>query len=198
MDTAEHDAATPARGSRALGVFESALGLAFSGFLSLLWLFPGLYVLAGVKSRHAERVAAMWIAWAASLVLLGFSFRFYARSLNGASHPVPISIALRQRRWPSMMKPVVALWWLAIGAGMVLGAEWVIRQYAGFREDQKLVRYAATVGVLFASAVAANTYLLLAVAAVARSPGLLRAIWRGRIVVDLAAAFLLPLAPLPW
>jgi hypothetical protein len=179
-------------------MLESVLGLAFSGFLTLLWFFPGFYILLDLKSRHTGRLALMWAGWAAVLALMGLSVRFYGRNIEGATHPVPIHIAMRQPHWPVAFRPLVALWWISIAAGMVLGAERILREYTGFRADQQYIRYAMTVGVLFASAVAANAYLLLATAAIARSPGVLRAVWRVRIVLDLGAAFLLPLITLPW
>jgi hypothetical protein len=195
MHSPDTPATSPIR--RVLGILESGLGLAFSGFLTLLCFFPGLYVLGNIKSRHTERIAAMWIAWAVVLLLMGLSLRFYGRNIEGATHPVPIYIAQRQRRWPAVLRPFVSLWWLSIAAAMVLGAEWVAREYADLRADQRDVRYVMTAGVLFASAVAANTYLLLATAALTRSPRVLRTVW-GRLVIDLSAAFLLPLVKLPW
>ena len=57
MDAAQKSATSPPR--RMLGILESGLGLAFSGFLTLLCFFPGFYILENVKSRHTERLAAI-------------------------------------------------------------------------------------------------------------------------------------------
>src|SRR4051812_16754072 len=138
-----NSAHTPAASSirRTLGILESGFGLAFSGFLTLLCFFPGFYVLGNVKSRHTERLALMWAAWAVVLLLMSLSLRFYGRNIDRATHPLPICIAQRQRRWPVVLRPFVALWWISIAAAMVLGAEWVVREYADLRPDQQDIRY---------------------------------------------------------
>jgi hypothetical protein len=187
-------------GIRQVAAFaEGILGLIFVGFLSV-WLFINVPVRLLVwKTDHWKLVGA-WVGWGLVAMLAVLSIRFYGIALERAAHPVAVSVAMQQRRWPVPARPLLSLWWLTNAVAIVLGADWTVRQYVdlGSAPLQEFMRYVLTVGVLFASAFAANTFMLLSVTALSRWHGLVMNLWRVRLVVDLAIAFLVPFLGIRW
>src|SRR5688572_14339472 len=170
---------------------EAILGLIFASFLGVgLFIMVPIVLLSEGKRLQPRNHVLVWVAWGIAALVKALSLRFYGGGLEHATHPVPVSIAMRQRSWPLTLRPLAAAWWLANAAAMVALAEWVLGQYVFFTPTigQTTFRFVCTAGVLFSSALAANTYLLFAVAALFNNRRWVLAVWRVRILLDLAVA----------
>jgi hypothetical protein len=124
----------------------------------------------------------IWLQWK-TLQALGVR-------LEHAPHPRPVFMAMSQPRWPTALRPLVAAWWMGQVTIVVAVAEALSRSYGfvnpplGVRAFQLVLQLT----ILFMGAYACTCSMLFAVAAVRRSAALLTALWRARVLIDLAIA----------
>ena len=107
------------------------------------------------------------------------------------------AFALRQWRWPLLLRPVFSVWWTAhllVGAG----AMWLLEQALVFTSRDGMLESVRTpIGVLRFVAILLGAwmvahgsllYLLLAITALRRDELLIRLIWRYRLLADVVLA----------
>jgi hypothetical protein len=123
-----------------------------------------------------------------------FSLHFLNHRLERILQVDLIELALEQKVFSGAVRPLISLWWASHFVLAVLLAHWLAEYYlkAGGAHTTAWF-YSMAIFVRFAGAMAANFYMLLAVAALWRDAQLLRQVWRLRLLVDLGAA----LVPLP-
>lgn len=131
------------------------------------WLLPfWLIVLSG------EGAFLLWLKWDLERGdLLPFIPRF----------------AMRQIRWPIVLRPFVATWWL-IHFCVAIAALLLIEHRISGTTDLSTGDVPAVVMVALIAWILSHCsllYLLLAVTAVHRSETAVNALWRGRLLVDL-------------
>lgn len=107
--------------------------------------------------------------------------------------PLAIAMAIRLPNWPVLIRPWIGLWWLAhFGAAAFLGHHIAAHLVNRVNNANLWVGVPFTLLATFAFLFAGNLYLMLAVAACVRKPGVWLIVWRHRFLVDLIlAAFLL-------
>jgi hypothetical protein len=111
--------------------------------------------------------------------------------------PLAIAMAIRLPRWNRLIRPFVAIWWLAhFAAAAFLGHGVASIAARGLNNAGWMLSVPLTLLATFAFLFAGNLYLMLAVAACVRRPGVWLIVWRHRFFVDLVlAAFLLFAGP---
>ena len=111
--------------------------------------------------------------------------------------PLAIAMAIRLPRWNGLIRPFVAVWWLAhFAAAAFLGHGVASIAVRGLNNAGWMLSVPLTLLATFAFLFAGNLYLMLAVAACVRRPGVWLIVWRHRFFVDLIlAAFLLFAGP---
>ncbi len=173
--------------------FESLCGLVIAALFLLCVGFGGLAAIGFRPGRrpHAETaiMATLWgFVMIAELVFLAWMKGGY----DAHDHPLPARLALRQPRWPILLRPFVATWWLAHWASMLLLAELFFRlmkvDLAGGDATLAALLWVGKVLLLFGAAFASNVYLLLFAGALRTGPGLVWQLWRWRLGLDLLVA----------
>ena len=183
-----------------MGVVEAGLGLIAMGFFSfVIVLICGLLVLMnawlyGYPRLEPHTIVLLAMLWAPLALLEWRSLTFFTDGLSGAAHPAPVHVATQLRDRGILARVAIALWWLAHAATVVLVAEWMTRQWKFYNPSaaERVMAFALPVLVLFGTAYAMNTHLLIALYALTRSERLVRGVYRLRTVLDLAVVFLLP------
>lgn len=164
-------------------------GMLFAFLATLVMLLPiGIACvmlfkegLKGAWPRAAAwSVIALWFPLDAPLI-----GRVWLAVVRGYQ-PVAVYAALRQPRWPTALRPFVAIWWLA---HFLLGA------FGGFSVEVAANQSGATgetavalMVVVVLYTLAANGYLAQAVAAIGGSERAVRTVWRWRVLIDFAIA----------
>ncbi len=184
---------------RGAGLVEAVAGVCLTTFLVVGCVGAGgLCVLLTSWTGQRTRVpVSQRPAWTAAwLVLTAFGVRsaaFLVRSLERGHPPFPVSIADRRLGtwWP--LRPLTAAWWVGLSGGSLVAAHYVVAYLRSTVENPDEVRYRLVVpaAVLFAAAVAANTNLLVAIAAATGRPGAVRVVFRLRLVLDLGVTYLM-------
>ena len=126
-----------------LHTFESLLGLLAATLVGIT--VPGAAALSlYFKSREQTSLAEAggWVLW---LLLSAAEVAFIAWVKQGydlRQHPLPPRLALRQRRWPLALRPVMAGWWIAHLIAIVVVGDfmWTMLQVGSPRpEDASLI-----------------------------------------------------------
>jgi hypothetical protein len=168
--------------------FESTVSVFFAfvvGFV--VAVLGGGLVYFGWKDPEARWWGAVWlIVLAAEVAFL----RWLKLSLErGDLRPFIPHFALRQMRWPILLGPVVALFWLAHFA-LALGALLLVEQAVVLGSGE--IGLAPFMALLALSAWILThcglMYLLLGVTALGRSEILVMTLWRWRLAIDLVFA----------
>lgn len=98
--------------------------------------------------------------------------------------PLALAMAIRLPNWWAVVRPLIAIWWLAHFVTAALIGHMVVRQLNGVNNPGVgaiLFRLALTMAFLFA----ANLYLMLAIAVSIPRSRIWVLAWRNRFVVDL-------------
>lgn len=183
----------------AVGFAETVAGVCLTAFAVVVCLgMGGLGVIANAWAGERTIVPAEYrLAWSlAWLVLTVFGVRslaFLGRSVEGATTPVPLSVARRRLAVPAVLRPVVGLWWVALAAASVGSAHYAAEYIRSLVDNPDEVRYRLLVPIafLFGGAVAANMNLLVAAAALTGRAGFIRNVYRFRLPIDLAITLVL-------
>lgn len=111
--------------------------------------------------------------------------------------PLAIAMAMRLPNWPALCRPFIGVWWLShFAAAAFIGHAVAALAARGLNNAGGVLSVPLTLMATFAFVFAGNLYLMLAVAACVRRPGVWLIVWRHRFFVDLIlAAFLLFAGP---
>lgn len=187
-----------------VGATEAALGLIAAAFLAFVVIFAGVGVLASAWTANHPRLdrpllIALSVLWLPLACLEWWSFRFFADGLALARHPVPVNLAIRQEPHHPLARLLVAAWWVAHAVAVVLVTHWFVDHVSFLKPTtgERIIETVVPPLFMFASAFAMNTHLLIAAYALTRSVRVVNAIWKGRIVLDLAVTLLMPVIRLP-
>ena len=205
---------------RARMTFEGVLGLLAAFFIGLpapfgagiavgnllpglFWLGIVIFFLTGYLSALVVRLAARAVEgdrpsdrFSGKLVPTANSINTIPVSAEGAHEPlvVPLAIAMAIRlpHWNGLIRPFVAVWWLShFAAAAFLGHAVASTAARGLNNAGWMFSVPLTLLATFAFLFAGNLYLMLAVAACVRSPGVWLIVWRHRFFVDLILAAVL-------
>jgi hypothetical protein len=199
--------------------FEGVMGLLAAFFIGL----PSPFVAATLVAVLSPQV---WLALPVFLVtgyLSALVVRLAARAIEGDDHrasfgmaprpgsaaaipsyssdpvhlPLAVAMAIRLPKWPTIVRPLVAVWWLShFLAAAMIGHSVAAHCLKGVNNQGLIVGIPMTLLVTFAFLFAANLYLMLSVAVCIRRPGIWLIAWRHRFVLDLiTASILLVTAP---
>ena len=183
------------------GRTEAMVGLTFAVVDAVVFAGFGVW-LAFAAARHAGPGFRLYAAlltllgWLPVLVVEVRTVRWIDGVLDRRPpKPIPVSIAVTHRRWPPPLKPLVATWWLVHAAALIYLAHWIVAavHFAHPSDFTNVFKDLLAFWVVFGSAYAANTYFLLATAAVNPTHAAVAAVWRWRVGIDLAVAALFPL-----
>jgi hypothetical protein len=171
---------------------EAFCGLAMAGMFGTALVFIACGVMASFFGRpttaHTTVSIIVWVVlMAAELVFLNAALRFY----NRREYPLPARLALSQPRWPVVLRPVVAAWWVAHTVGLLVLAHLAQRSLLAMRPPEwgeNALRWGLLVGVMFGAAYATNIYVMLTISTVRRSEKAVGWVWRMRLPLDLAIA----------
>ena len=106
--------------------------------------------------------------------------------------PLAVAMAIRLPKWPTIVRAIVAVWWLChFLAAAMIGHAVAAHCLKGVNNQGLIVGLPITLLVTFAFLFAANLYLMLAVAVCIRRPAIWLIAWRHRFVVDLITASIL-------
>lgn len=107
--------------------------------------------------------------------------------------PLAIAMALRLPNWPMLVRPWIGLWWLThFATAAFLGHHIAANLVNRMNNGNLWIGIPFTLLATFAFLFAGNLYLMLAIAACVKKPGVWLIVWRHRFFVDLIlATFLL-------
>ena len=115
-----------------------------------------------------------------------------AETLEPVVVPLAIAMAIRLPHWHGLIRPFVAVWWLShFAAAAFLGHAVASIAARGLNNAGWMLSVPLTLLATFAFLFAGNLYLMLAVAACVRKPGVWLIVWRHRFFVDLILAAVL-------
>jgi hypothetical protein len=136
-------------------------------------------------------VTALWLPL---LVLEWITLQFYAAGMARVTHPVPVHLALRQRRWPWIVRIPIAAWWILHAVLLFLAAHGFTDRISFFRPTilERSLEVGVPVLFMFGTAFAMNTHLLIGLYALFRSERLIRAVAKVRFLLDVAVTLLVP------
>jgi hypothetical protein len=156
-------------------------------FANVLTIMVGSFIGFMGTDRDVARTPLEQGLWAAAggmwLVLdvpyLWRVWRVAFEGRGGEAVPFALEVARRQRVWPVVLRPVVAVWWLGHFA---VGATFAVMSHS----LESLAGMNALAFLLVTSyGFAANGYLMLGVCALTRSERVRERVWRMRGVVDI-------------
>jgi hypothetical protein len=194
-ETPQSDTATSA-----LRQLEAFAGTIAAGLVSVIFIISGIALLYfGVTERHQNRLTiAMTVAGVLLLAMEAGSITYIFRQLQRPGREALLSLAREHPRWPLLLRPLVATWWIAHFVALALLAENV---FHGFRllsdvSQQRaailILQYLVFMGASFGS----NAFLLLAVGSLSRTSAVVTWIFRARLLIDGLIAGVLMLLPL--
>lgn len=189
-----------------LGGCEAFLGLLVSSFFAfcVVIIVSGVALFnawtAGYPRVERSLLTVLTVAWLPLAIAEWRAVVHYAAGLARVPHPVPVHLALTMLR-PDRSLPVrvvVALWWLANGAAVVLLAHWFADQLSFHHPTpaERAIQIGVPILVMLGAAFAVNTHLLIAIHALTRNERLVRSVWRVRVLLDLALTLLVPVVSL--
>jgi hypothetical protein len=171
---------------------EGGLGMFFGTLLTLM--LAGLIVFIHDMWTAGQRVErAVWLGFAIGWVLLDVPYliRLWRVAFAGPP-PITYEAAARQRMMPVILRPVIALWWLAHFGFAALAS--VFTKSFVLDGDPILVHSVCFL-VATSYGYAANGYLMNAICALTRSTDARIAVWRRRGLIDLALGVIGALLP---
>jgi hypothetical protein len=183
-----------------IGAVEAALGLIAMGFFSFVVIVVGVLLVVlnswmyGYPKLEPPVLILMAVGWVVVAWLEWRSLLFFCDGLERAPHPVPVHVATRLTDRGPAARVLIALWWIAHAGAIVLVAGAFIQQIKTYNPStvEKVLQIGIPLALLFGTAFAMNTHLLIAVYALTRSERLVRGCYRARILLDLAVVFVVP------
>ena len=183
-----------------VGAIEAGFGLVMTAFFSLIVMAVGglFFVLNswlyGYPRLETPERVAFTLAWIPVAWLEWRSLTFFFDGLAVAAHPVPVHVATQLTARRPVMRLLIALWWLAHAAAIVMVAEGFVHHLTPFNPSdvERVLYIVIPLAILFGTAVAMNTHLLIAVFSLTRSERLVRWVYHLRIVLDLAVVLAVP------
>jgi hypothetical protein len=187
-----------------LGALEAGLGLVVMAFFSIMVVgVGGLFTvlnswLYGYPPLGRAALVSVSLLWVVVAFSEWRSFQFFVDGLTrpprGAPAPAPVRVALGLKVRGVLARAAVALWWLAhaaasVGLAELLTSEWKFYNPSAAEKGFEVV---APLAVLFGTAFAMNTHLLVALYALTGSERLVRRVYKFRALIDLAVVLLLP------
>ena len=161
---------------------ESTISVIFVFLADFAVLVLGWNILFVVADAGEEGVLYLRAVWVGLVVLEGVFLLWLKHSLEAGLHPVAPEMALRQIRWPVLLRPVVFLWW---GAHFLMAAAAGAALVYSQRDDSIVLWAQVAVRFLnFTAVYSANLFLLLAVTSLWRNRQLVGILWRWRLLVD--------------
>jgi hypothetical protein len=157
-------------------------------------LFIAMCVMTVTHTVDPKLHLPQWAGWpllVASVLFDGwFIFSVY-RCLDRRELPLGPALAIRQRRLPSMLRVLQALWWL-VRVGILVVLAFRLEQvmaanthYWGEGADVNLATVVMTF-FIFGVTFSANLYMMLTISVFIRDIAKLERIWRWRLAVDVA------------
>jgi hypothetical protein len=183
-----------------VGAIEAGFGLVMMAFFSLIVMAVGglLFVLNswlyGYPRLETPERVAFTLAWIPVAWLEWRSLTFFFDGLAVAAHPVPVYVATQLTARRPVTRLLIAVWWFAHAAAIVMVAEGFVHHLKPFNPSdvERVLYIVIPLAILFGTAFAMNTHLLIAVYSLTRSERLVRRVYRLRIVLDLAVVLALP------
>jgi hypothetical protein len=172
---------------------ETALGFFFHMAMTLIFgMLIALMLVERPAMRHEDQLIQLWIYIPAAVLWIAVdlpSLWNNWRVAFGSERPLPVASAMRQHRLPWLLRPVLAIWWLlhfAFGALGVLLAN----QISKSENLDPHEGVALGIFLAFAYGLAANGFVVYAMASLVRSRRLLERAWSLRLFVDVGLALL--------
>ena len=198
-----HQIESPPEQKPTVGDVIDYAGTVLAGGLIALGVFSFCVtlVLFNWATRNNQPIAER-VIWTTVAIVVGtaeaFSIVFgYRRLTSEITSSVLVTLALGQRRWPLLLRPIVAAWWLAHQAIMVIGTSIVVRAFA-FPDVSTYVDCAARVIqflLYLAGSACGNAFLFLAVSSIWPTARAVRRLHRFRYAIDLLVAIALAFSP---
>ena len=165
-------------------VIESTLGAFFAFALGFIVIVFGGWMVGEARADKAFR----WLLPVFLLVAVAeCAFLLWLKwSLEEGMHPLPPLLALKQHRWPPLLRPLFACWWAIhfLAAIAVLMAIEQTFKFVGESTGETTLRLAFCLGALFMISHSGMLYLTMALAALHHSEKFIWTVWRWRWLVD--------------
>jgi hypothetical protein len=180
-----------------IGATEALFGLVMMGFFSLIVIVTGALIgvlnawLYGYPRLEVPSLVLASLLWLPVAWLEWRSLAFFFDGLPGATDPVPVHVATRLKPHGPLARVLIAAWWVAHAAAIVAVAEAFIYHLRPFNPStvERVFYVVIPLAILFGTAFAMNTHLLIAVYSLTGSERLVRRSYHFRIVLDLAIVF---------
>jgi hypothetical protein len=184
----------------AIGATEALFGLVMMAFFSLVVIVTGALIgvlnawLYGYPRLELPSLVLASLLWLPVAWLEWRSLVFFFDGLPGAAHPVPVHVATRLKLHRPLARVLIAAWWLFHAAAIVAVAEAFVYHLKPFNPDavERVLYLIIPLAILFGTAFAMNTHLLVAVYALTRSERVVRWVYHFRVVLDLALVLGVP------
>lgn len=178
---------------------EALLGLVIASFLAFAAMVGGpTWVAQGAIYQRPRWPVSLTVVASVGVLLVVLciwrSVAELARGVESDDDPISVHVARRQLGWRVVLRPFVGLWWALLAAAVVGLTEVLISGYKFLNPtaaEQVIAIFVKTV-LMFAAAFACNSFLLCATGALLNSDAAIGWMWRGRILIDLAIALLVP------
>lgn len=192
--------------TRWIGIAEAIWGLCLTTMVALLGIGIGAAVVLFPVNRQGHFYGSWWvfriIGWLAAL-LCGFKSvaicgQSISRAMVPGSEPGPLLTADRLLLPTSLpLRPFVAVWWLGLACGTLIFSKMLYIEFEKMSSVRQSFAWRTVIFVLFEypGTVAANTNILTAVAAATGSRTTVRALFRMRLLLDVALTALLYFSP---
>ncbi|HEX4055544.1 MAG TPA: hypothetical protein VHX86_14865 [Tepidisphaeraceae bacterium] len=167
---------------------EATIGAIFAFLVGFDVLVPGRDVV--YVARGSADIAWLFPIWLVGVLLEGAFLWKLKTALEVGHYPFAPWFALQLRRWPLLLRPIVAGWWtlhFLLGTVASMFLENLIVADA-VTWDVRVLRCLIFVGVGLTIAYSANLYALLAITASGGGERIVRQVWRWRIVLDISVA----------
>ncbi len=181
--------------STKLADIEAILGLIFTGFITLMVVIGvSLIVLQFMIYHRPGPPPWLWcVLGPAGLFVIWLQYKTLqtmGAGLEGAPHPRPVAMAMRQRPWPALFRPLVAAWWLGQFAMVIFAAHAMARSHDFINPTgvERAIEFTLQITILAMAAYASTCSMLFAVGALWRNEAVLTSLWKCRLLVDLAIA----------
>jgi hypothetical protein len=167
---------------------EATVGEIFAFLVGFVLLVVGGDVV--YLARASTDFAWLLPSWTIAVLLEGAFLWKLKTSLENGEYPFAPWFALKLRRWPLLLRPLVAAWWavhflLGCAASMFL-ENLVVADTVNW--NMRILRCLIFVAMGSTIAYSANLYALLAITASGGGETIVRQVWRWRIILDLGVA----------
>jgi len=180
---------------KTLRIVEATIGAFFTFALGFALLLASLVL--GYALWHGP---GRWLVLPLAIpVCLELRFLYVLKvKLEEGHYPFAPYFAMQYRRWPLVLRPVVAIWWLAhFAAGIaaiILADNILVMNMTDW--NTRVLRSVLFVAVSFTIAYSANLFLLLTVTAIGGGRPAVSLFWRYRFLLDLAVAVIAAFFPI--